>query len=400
MRGALLTNILTPYRIPVYRALERDTLHWRVFTNADTEFDRGWRTDRTGLDVERVCSWAFRRSFAFGGPGVAQQVTTHVPIGLLGALRRHRPDVVVSAELGPRTLAAWLYCRIASVPLVIWSYHSRASATAGPAQQRLRRLLLARADAVVGMGTQAREVLTSYGVDPKRVFDAPNACDTAGLAKSLAVADPAALHRDLAASARCRERIALVAGRLVAGKGIEPLLDAWSDLPPRLRARWTLLFLGDGPLGPAVERAARAGEPGEIARVPAVAPNCMAAYYAASELLVFPSLGDPWGLVVNEAFGCGVPVVCSSRAGCADDLVRPGENGWIADPTHLGEWTAALRAALEHPDLASLGARARAAVRRFSPEAMAAGILAATQYALAAHGRRALQPSRAGPYSS
>ena len=52
--------------------------------------------------------------------------------------------------------------------------------------------------------------------------------------------------------------------------------------------------------------------PGEIVSVPAVPPAEVAAFYSAAELLVLPSLREPWGLVVNEAMASGVPV-CASR---------------------------------------------------------------------------------------
>jgi glycosyltransferase involved in cell wall biosynthesis len=47
-----------------------------------------------------------------------------------------------------------------------------------------------------------------------------------------------------------------------------------------------------------------------------------------SDLLVFPTLCDGFGLVVNEAFAQGLPVLTTTRAGAAD-LVREGENGWL-----------------------------------------------------------------------
>lgn len=385
MRIALLTNILTPYRIPVYHALARSPgLRWRFFTNAATEFDRSWRIDPGDLDVESVRSIAFRRRSSFARKAGGLLVTSYIPVGLLHALRRFAPDAVVSSELGARTLFALLYCRIFGVPLIIWSYHSRSSwAAAGFALRAFRRALLRRADALVGMGAQAREVLSACGVPAERIFDAPNAHDRDGVAAALAAANPSQLQRDLAEKHGCRQRIALVVGRLIRAKGIGPLLDAWHQLPPRVRMRWTLLFVGDGPLAAELRRATEACQPGEILRLPAVQPEDLPAYYSASQILLFPSLGDPWGLVVNEAFACSRPVVCSSLAGCADDLILPGKNGWITDPSVPGDLTATLLEALEHPDLRRLGVQARHSVERFSPERMAAGILRAVESACA-----------------
>lgn len=389
MRVALLTNVLTPYRLPVYRDLAA-TPGWRLKLllsarsepHWDDAFGEAFVQGSAGLDVEIVRGFGFeRRQLTHRSEGIEQQVRAHVPWGALAALRRFRPDVVVSAELGARSALAALYATCTRTPLVLWSYHARVSAAAAtPARDALRRGLLARADAVVGMGSQAREVLASLGVLPARIFDAPNAHDAPGFERALAGQDPLVARLALRGATGARERVALVAGRLVPVKGILPLLAAWSRVPEALRAGWTLCFVGDGPLEAAVRDAAHA-RPGEIVHVPGVAPEQMPALHAAADLHIFASLGDTWGLVVNEAFACGVPVLCSRLAGCADDLIEPGRNGWLFDPTDLPRAAEALAAALACEELPRLGERARDTAKRFGPEAMAAGLRRAIDYA-------------------
>ena len=52
-----------------------------------------------------------------------------------------------------------------------------------------------------------------------------------------------------------------------------------------------------------------------------------AIFYALAEAFVLPSLKEEWGLVVNEAMACSLPVIVSCTAGCAEDLV-PGGESW------------------------------------------------------------------------
>ncbi len=54
--------------------------------------------------------------------------------------------------------------------------------------------------------------------------------------------------------------------------------------------------------------------------------------YIASDCLIFPSREDVWGMVVNEAIACELPVVVSKYAGCSADLIEDGVNGFIFDP--------------------------------------------------------------------
>jgi len=386
-RVALLTNWLPPYRLPVYRDLDA-TPGWQLRILVGSQAAAGWERAYAGahargrqtLDVETLRSWSLQRRVSVHAEGDASQpLELQLPFGALGGLARFRPDVVVSSELGARTALAALYALARRIPLVIWSYQSRAwSATAGPLRRAWRRALLARADAVVGMGVQARSVLRDLGVPDARIFDAPNAHDHAGLLDALARSDAAARRAALG----CRARVALVAGRLVAAKGLRPLLAAWRALAPELRRDWTLLVVGDGPLRGELEAAAARAQPGAIVCAGAVAAAEMAEVYACADLLVFPSLGDPWGLVVNEALACGVPVLCSELAGCADDVIRDGKNGWRFDPRSPAAFSAALAGALTCAELPAMGARARDAARRFTPEQMAAGLRRAIEHAL------------------
>ncbi len=63
-------------------------------------------------------------------------------------------------------------------------------------------------------------------------------------------------------------------------------------------------------------------------------------FYALAEAFILPSKEEEWGLVVNEAMAAGCPVLVSSAAGCCEDLVEEGVNGWSfapARPQQLAE---------------------------------------------------------------
>ena len=220
------------------------------------------------------------------------------------------------------------------------------------------------------------------------MFDAPNVCDLDAVERIRSRVATESLRQETRRELGSRQRIALVAGRLVPMKGIAELLKAWGRVPGSVRAEWSLVFVGSGPLFPLIRDAAIAGVPGEILHVPAVAPDDLIRFYAASELLLFPSLGDPWGLVVNEAFACARPVLCSQLAGCADDLVRPGENGWLADPTDSDAFARVIEEALTASELERLGAGARATAEQFPPERLAGGLRRAAVHAAASNPER------------
>jgi glycosyltransferase involved in cell wall biosynthesis len=51
-------------------------------------------------------------------------------------------------------------------------------------------------------------------------------------------------------------------------------------------------------------------------------------HFRASDVLIFPTLCDGFGMVVTEAWSCGLPVITTNCAGAAD-LLRPKENGLL-----------------------------------------------------------------------
>jgi glycosyltransferase involved in cell wall biosynthesis len=108
--------------------------------------------------------------------------------------------------------------------------------------------------------------------------------------------------------------------------------------------------------------------------------------YASSDVLVVPSVPtrdfrEPWGLVVNEAFNQGVPVIATDAVGAAaGGLVRHEDTGLVVRAGDAGALAAALRRLHDDPRLrARLGERARAAVAAYTHDAWAQGMSRALQ---------------------
>ena len=125
---------------------------------------------------------------------------------------------------------------------------------------------------------------------------------------------------------------------------------------------------------PEFEQRAAATEPGSIQFVGFAQREQLAAYYALAEGFVFPTHSDVWGLVVNEAMACGLPIISSGAAGCTTDLVEDQWNGRIVPPSDAGQLALAMGDLASHADLrAVMGRRSRERIQQYSPEACADG---------------------------
>ena len=73
--------------------------------------------------------------------------------------------------------------------------------------------------------------------------------------------------------------------------------------------------------------------------------------YAAADVFVFPTLGDPYGLVVDEAMACSLPVISTTAAGEIRDRVEDGMNGYIVPPEDSGALAECMMRFVNKPDL-------------------------------------------------
>jgi glycosyltransferase involved in cell wall biosynthesis len=179
-------------------------------------------------------------------------------------------------------------------------------------------------DLFLGVGSLTLDYLRAFGVPRERTGLFPYAVDVESFAeRSRLSADERAAFR---------ERLGVPAeARVVLGLAKFNQREApWDLLRAFARVQdpdvW-LVLAGDGPARPALEGAA-----GRLPRVrfPGYVPYPdLPALYAASDLFVHPAREERWGVSVQEALACGLPVVASSRVGAGYDLIEVGENGFV-----------------------------------------------------------------------
>lgn len=160
--------------------------------------------------------------------------------------------------------------------------------------------------------------------------------------------------------------VVLFCAKLQPWKGPMDMLEAFSraNVPASY-----LVFAGDGPLRSGLEQRARdLGIEDRVRFLGFVNQTQLPSVYRAADLLVLPSYYEPFGLVVNEAMLCGLPVLVSDRVGAKFDLVQPGENGFIFPVGDVEALAGILNEIL--PDAAKrarMGTAARERMRTWSP---------------------------------
>lgn len=127
-------------------------------------------------------------------------------------------------------------------------------------------------------------------------------------------------------------------GRLEPVKGIADILAAYDRVRAEVApAATALLLVGSGSLEPVVR--AHAVDHPDCHHLGPLPQRELGAVYAAADVLLVPSVREPWGWVVNEALGFGTRVIASHEVAAADDLVREetGRRCPASDPVALAE---------------------------------------------------------------
>ena len=376
-RVAFLTNFVAPYRIPVFRELQSRLSAFQVFISTRMERGRLWEPEWGGLAVTVQRTLTFMRSYVHPH-GFAHRTALHVPYDTLWHLRHMSPDVIIAGELGVRTLQAVVYKRWLAprTKLVVWATLSEITEAArGRIRRLVRGFLLPRANAVLVNGASGRRYVRSFGIPEARIFTAPQTTELAPF-EAIPAQRPPASHRRL-----------LYCGQLIELKGLHPFVAALREWAARHADRVVELWLvGDGPLRRDLEGVPR--PPNLLFRFIGHVPyRDLATWYEQAGILVFPTLADEWGLVVNEALAAGVPVLGSLYSQAVEELVRDTENGWTFRPDQAGEMSSALDRALTLPEaeLEAMRIRARRSVEHLTPAFVASRILDAVRFALADH---------------
>lgn len=157
---------------------------------------------------------------------------------------------------------------------------------------------------------------------PARVTLVPNALDTTRPPSSRDPRDLAEARRALGLADR---PTCLFVGRLVPGKGLDAIMEAWPGIQTACGA--TLTIVGDGPL--ATELRAWAEAPPQAGSVQLAGwREDPALFYAASDVLLFPSASEAFGNVLAEAMAHGLAVV-TTPVGLAARYARHRDNAWL-----------------------------------------------------------------------
>jgi len=371
-RLLILSEIIAPYRIPVFNALaQHQGIDLRVAFLAEPATNlRQWRVYKEELhfSYDVLPSWRFR----FG----ANSVLLNWRVRAL--LKKFAPEAIICGGYNyPASWEALSWSRRNHADFILWSESNQYDARSGKRWiESLKSHFLASCDRFAVPGKSSFAYLRLLGVPQEKIFTAPDAVDNDWFETKANAARSRA--SEVRKGLGLPERFILFVGRLVPEKGIFDLLEAYGRLEDDVKSAVGLVFAGDGKDRMELEQRAKRINSGRVFFPGFAQREELAAMYGLADVFVLPTHSDPWGLVVNEAMACGLPVIVTNVAGCAPDLVDEGWNGFVVPPADVDKLCATLDTILRNDQLRQqMSLRSLERIREYSPEACAAGLVAA-----------------------
>ena len=325
---------------------------------------------RKGLGVPDASAVGYPFTLLHNGPLEAVSLPARIR-GLLTHGLAFKPDVVLlTGYYDPAQLLLGLVLKLKGCRIVLQNESTSLDNLRTGWREQIKRAFVKLCDGYFCFGTRAANYLIELGATPSRILVENNAVvDNAGLRATYLAALP---NREQEQKARqLPPKNLIYVGRLIPIKNLTGLIEAFCEAcRANPTANWGLILLGEGEQKTILQAQVNALTMSDkIHFLPGCDWQDVPRFLALADALVLPSQSEPWGLVVNEAMACGLPVLVSDRCGCVDDLVQDGQNGYRFDPNQPDQLADRIGQLLRLPagDLARMGTQSARIMEAFDP---------------------------------
>ena len=361
----IISDIPAPWREPVFeRVYQRlaGTVQVAYFKNNEKRRLWTFKMGNHPKTILKAITLTSGETERFFNPGI-------VPFLLR---RRPRVALVFASIKDPSGWLAVALCRLLGTKIALlddsWLGRDR---DVGGLRQWARRIFYNRfGDAFVGASLQTLEMFRHYN---NRIQDTQ--CFLSHL-----VADNEYFEERLAGLHLNRRFDVMFSGRVVKVKNPAFFAQVCAGIKARL-GKCRVLVIGGGDSDLTAEMKAIFQQHGVSVEFAGFIPHAaLPEYYAQSRLLLLPTSGDCWGVVMNEAMAAGTPVITTEWTAAAGELVLQERNGYVL-PLDVQAWVSAACELLSSDSKwESFSQCARQTVKEFNYDRAAAGILDAFAY--------------------
>lgn len=334
IKVVIIQNIIVPYEIPLFISLsEQSNINLKVFFCDETYSEREWHVSKTKkYDYEVLSGWTFQ----------FKNITNSFNPSIIKKLLQEKPDVIIlsGGYLHVTMLLSVFFCKLKKIPLIYRSDENddtrvNSSLLFKLIGSPLEYFVITNSDAVICPGKKAQKYNLKKGVSPQKVFISPYTTeDDDNYVEKI---EKFSLKRNNIKDELgiVGDKLIIYLGQFIERKGVIFLLDAFKRMKNEFNSLG-LILVGNGPLITDYKNFCEKNNLKNVYFPGFIEHDTKIKYYSVSDVFVLPTLQDHWGLVVNEAMLCKLPVVITKMAG-ASEMVEDGKNGFIIDEADVDQ---------------------------------------------------------------
>lgn len=324
-RIVLLTNMIAPYRIPVFNAIAKQNTNFHVIFLSHRELSREWDVPEYKIEfsyeiLEKSYPTYLKKMFGFNPK-------------IINSLIHLRPKILIIGGWG--YIENWLslfYSKLMGIPVVIWGGMNQASYKRnGFITRMLRTLFIRMADSIISYSSIAADEFKRLGAKANRITVGYNVGDVQYFYRKVKEFRQSAEYQTT--SCKHRKPVFLYVGQLVERKGLIPLFKALKQYS--MNSSWELFIVGSGPDENKLHLFCSDNGLTNVHFTGFLQGEELVRFFALADVFILPSLRESGAIVLSEALASGLYVLASENDGIAPDLIRPGENGEFINPMNI-----------------------------------------------------------------
>lgn len=318
---AIITNIPSPYRIPLFEKIAKK-VDLFVYFMSNSEKEREW-------DVKLSEKFKYKILNGFNLMSIGFRLNYNINLSIINEIHKNDYDVVIVGGYSSLTTQlTFLLCKLKKIPIILWSGNTiHDDNLLRKFTLPLTRFLIRKSDAFVVYGTRAKEYVVSLGIPKEKIFIAINVGDVEFFCKENERLKKHKKENKKNYKIKNKYNLLFV-GRLISIKGVEYLIEAYKKLIEGKRD-FGLIIVGDGPLKEKLEMQCKSLE--NIYFIKFVQPSELPIYYSLADVFILPSFHDRFALVLSEAMASSLPIIATRNNGASIDLIKEGYNGYIVE---------------------------------------------------------------------
>jgi len=301
---------------------------------------------------------------------------------LRGILNKIDPEVVfVPGWSGEHAVESIQWCLARKIPAILYSESSKRDAKRRWAGEFLKSKIVRCFSAGLVGGSRHRDYLVDLGIPAEATEFGYDVTDNLYFESKSNEARE--INTRTVGQLQLPSQYFLASARFIPKKNLINLVAAFAKFLQTTKSNQHLVLLGDGPGREELTAQSAALGISDFVLMPGFRQyQELPIYYAHATAFIHASTVEQWGLVVNEAMACGLPVLVSEACGCVPELVHEGVNGYSFLPDDVNSLAELLgKLASNSVGCQEMGKQSKRIVSEWGPERFAQGFWDAVQTA-------------------